>query len=206
MRSSPSIDRLLVDIEHGNVSDDSTHEMGIAHCVRCGGDTVPDKRALASDAHGTLVPARVIARDGYGVSYLKFPRKEGYVCGGYVCAAGSDGVKRLSGREYLSRRMKGLLLQCRLRRRGVGGVDEIAAIDGVDVFLGRSIWRLRLRIEFGMSMTRRLWCNSTGYGLGGQREEWEKGRREGGWDILRHGGAGQGWARNGSRWLVRCRT
>lgn len=98
--------------------------------------------------------------------------------------------------------MKGLLLQCRLRRRGVGGVEEIAAIDGVDVFLGRSIWRL-LRDVYDQELV--VQFNGLRSGRAKGRRGEAKGRREGAWDILRHG-VGQGWARKGSRWLVRCRT
>lgn len=80
MRSSPSIDRLLVDLEYGNISDDSTRERGVAHCARCGGGTVPDKRALASETHGILVLVRVIARrDGCGVLFeICAAREEGF--------------------------------------------------------------------------------------------------------------------------------
>lgn len=74
-RSATNIDWLLIDLEHGNISDDSMHEI-VAATTACGvspivrvveGQHWMIKRALDSGAHGTLVPVLEIVQDAKDV-------------------------------------------------------------------------------------------------------------------------------------------
>jgi 4-hydroxy-2-oxoheptanedioate aldolase len=81
-RSAPNIDWLLVDMEHGNISDDTMHEIvtaaaacGVSPIVRVAeGRHWMIKRALDSGAHGILVPVIETVEDAKKVAqYSKFP-------------------------------------------------------------------------------------------------------------------------------------
>lgn len=81
-RSSPNVDWILIDQEHGNISDDSMHEL-VAAAAACGVSPivrVPDaqhwmiKRALDAGAHGILVPLLQTAEQAADVvKWAKFP-------------------------------------------------------------------------------------------------------------------------------------
>lgn len=81
-RSALNIDWLLVDLEHGNISDDSMHEI-VAVAAACRVSPivrVPEgqhwmiKRALDAGAHGILVPVLETVEDAKNiVRYSKLP-------------------------------------------------------------------------------------------------------------------------------------
>lgn len=84
-RSARNLEWLLIDLEHGNISDDSMHEI-VAATAACGvspivrvaeGQPWMIKRALDSGAHGILVPVTDTAEDARNVvRYSKFPLLE----------------------------------------------------------------------------------------------------------------------------------
>jgi 4-hydroxy-2-oxoheptanedioate aldolase len=126
------MDWLLVDLEHGNISDDSMHEI-VAAAASCGVSPIVRvvegrhwmiKRALDSGAHGILVPALETVQDAKDVAQAsKFPPLgtrgfepllavekfvEQHPHGG--------GVKELTGREYLEQANNSLVIAVRSRR------------------------------------------------------------------------------------------
>ncbi|KAL3457672.1 Pyruvate/Phosphoenolpyruvate kinase-like domain-containing protein [Aspergillus heterothallicus] len=153
-RSSPNIDWLLIDLEHGNLSDDSMHEI-VAAAAACGVSPivrVPEgrhwmiKRALDSGAHGILVPVIETVEDAQNVvRYSKYPpfgnrgfesllAVEKFVKQG----AHGDDVRQLTGMEYLEQADSSLVVAIQIETKGaLENVKEIAAIPGVDVlFIG----------------------------------------------------------------------
>ncbi|KAL4758152.1 HpcH/HpaI aldolase family protein [Aspergillus foveolatus] len=123
-RSAPNINWLFVDLEHGNISNDSMHEI-VAAAAACG--TLPIvrtaesqhwmiKRALDGGAHGIMVPMIENVNDATRVvEDSKFPpRGKRY-----------GQIRQLTGVEYLQQADKCL------------NIDASAAIDGIDVlFIG----------------------------------------------------------------------
>ncbi|KAL2832660.1 Pyruvate/Phosphoenolpyruvate kinase-like domain-containing protein [Aspergillus pseudoustus] len=153
-RSSPDIDWLPVDLEHGNLSDDSMHEI-VAAAAACGVSPivrVPEgqhwmiKRALDSGAHGILVPVIETVEDARNVvRYSKYPPlgNRGFesllAVEKFVERAPHGGsVRQLTGVEYLEQADSSLIVAIQIETKGaLENVSEIAAIPGVDVlFIG----------------------------------------------------------------------
>ncbi|KAL4744482.1 hypothetical protein BDW72DRAFT_208976 [Aspergillus terricola var. indicus] len=151
-RSAPNIDWLLVDLEHGNVSDDGMHEI-IAAAAACGASPIVRvaegqhwmiKRTLDAGAHGIMVPMIETVDDARRVvEYSKFPPrgKRGFepllVVDKFVSTGANGKIRQLAGVEYLQQADEGCALE---------NVDAIAAIDGIDVlFIGPLISGLRSR-------------------------------------------------------------
>ncbi|PYH28137.1 HpcH/HpaI aldolase family protein [Aspergillus neoniger CBS 115656] len=153
-RSASNIDWLLVDLEHGNISDDSMHDI-VAAAAACGVSPVVQviegqqwmiKRALDSGAHGILVPVLESVQDARNiVKYSKFPPlgtrgfepllavekfAQQHPHGG--------GVRQLTGREYLEQANTSLVIAVQIETRSaLDQVKEIAAVPGIDVlFIG----------------------------------------------------------------------
>jgi 4-hydroxy-2-oxoheptanedioate aldolase len=148
------MDWLLVDLEHGNISDDSMHEI-VAAAASCGVSPIVRvvegrhwmiKRALDSGAHGILVPALETVQDAKDVAQAsKFPPPgtrgfepllavekfvEQHPHGG--------GVKELTGREYLEQANNSLVIAVQIETKSaLENVNEIARVPGIDVlFVG----------------------------------------------------------------------
>ncbi|PLB54901.1 2,4-dihydroxyhept-2-ene-1,7-dioic acid aldolase [Aspergillus steynii IBT 23096] len=153
-RSAPNIDWLLVDLEHGNISDDAMHEI-VAASAACGvspivrvmeGGRSMIKRALDSGAHGILVPVIETVEDAKKVvEYSKFPPlgKRGFepllAVEKFVEQHPHGGrVRQLTGMEYLRQADSSLVIAVQIERQGaLDNVSEIAAIPGIDVlFIG----------------------------------------------------------------------
>lgn len=153
-RSAHNIDWLLVDMEHGNISDDSMHEI-VAATAACGvspivrvseGQQWMIKRALDAGAHGILVPMLNTVEDVKAVvGASKFPPEgnrgfepllavekfvEQHPHGGIV--------KQLRGIEYLQQANDHLVTAIQIEtKEALDNVREIAATPGVDVlFIG----------------------------------------------------------------------
>lgn len=153
-RSANNIDWLLVDLEHGNISDDGMHDI-IAASAACGVSPVVRvveghgwmiKRALDAGAHGILVPmiktpedARKVVRacklppEGErGLEPLLAVEKfvEQHPHGGPVTP--------LTGFEYYQQANSSLVTAVQIEtKEALENVEEIASIPGVDVvFIG----------------------------------------------------------------------
>ena len=153
-RSSPHIDWILVDQEHGNISDDSMHEC-VAAIAACGVSPivrVPDgqhwmiKRALDAGAHGVLIPLLQTAGDAQNIAkFAKFPpignrgfgspfSMEKFVEQG---AHGSD-LKEITSVQYLREANEATVVAVQIETRSaLENVAAIAATPGIDVlFIG----------------------------------------------------------------------
>ncbi|KAL4884844.1 Pyruvate/Phosphoenolpyruvate kinase-like domain-containing protein [Aspergillus karnatakaensis] len=142
-RSSPYISWLLVDLEHGNISDDGMHEI-VAAAAACGVSPivrVPED----SGAHGILVPVVESVGDVEKVVRAsRFPPKgnRGFesllAIEKFVQHIPCGGVRELTGREYLEQADESLVIAVQIETKGAfDAVEEIAAVDGVDVlFVG----------------------------------------------------------------------
>lgn len=153
-RSATNMDWLLVDLEHGNLSDDSMHEI-VAAAAACGVSPIVRvaegrhwmiKRALDSGAHGILVPVLETVQDAKDVVQAsKFPPMgtrgfepllavekfvEQHPHGG--------GVRELTGREYLDQANDSLVIAVQIETKSaLENVKEIAMVPGIDVlFVG----------------------------------------------------------------------
>ncbi|GKZ67840.1 hypothetical protein AnigIFM50267_002392 [Aspergillus niger] len=153
-RSAKNMDWLLVDLEHGNISDDSMHEI-VAAAAACGvspivrvveGQHWMIKRALDSGAHGILIPVLETVQDAKDVVQAsKFPPLgtrgfepllavekfvEQHPHGG--------GVRELTGREYLEQANDSLVIAVQIETKSaLENVKEIAKVPGIDVlFVG----------------------------------------------------------------------
>lgn len=153
-RSTSNMDWLLIDMEHGNISDDSMHEI-VAAAAACGvspivrvleGQHWMIKRALDAGAHGILVPVLETEQDAKNVvKYSKYPPVgtrgfepllavekfvEQHPHGG--------GVREVSGNEYLEQANDSLVIAVQIETKSaLERVKEIAAVPGVDVlFIG----------------------------------------------------------------------
>lgn len=153
-RSATNIDWLLVDLEHGNISDDGMHEI-VAAAAACGVSPVVRvieghgwmiKRALDAGAHGILVPMIKTVEDARNVVRAsKFPPEgerglepllavekfvEQFPHGGPVTP--------LSGFEYYQQANSSLVTAIQIEtKEAFDNIEEIVAIPGVDVvFVG----------------------------------------------------------------------
>lgn len=155
-RAAPNIDWLLLDMEHGNISDDSMHEI-VAAAAACGvspivrvteGGRPMIKRALDSGAHGILVPVIDTVEEARKVvEYSKFPPKgkRGFepllALEKFVEQHPHNGpVRQLTGTEYLQQANDSIVIAIQIETKGaLEHVREIAAIPGIDVlFVGPS--------------------------------------------------------------------
>lgn len=153
-RSAANIDWILVDQEHGNISDDSMHEI-VAAAAACGvspivrvveGHQWMIKRALDAGAHGILVPVLETVEDARKVvESCKYPPlgKRGFeplLAVEKFVEQHRPGwpVKQLTGLEYLAQANSSLLIAVQIETKAaLENVHEIAAVPGVDVlFIG----------------------------------------------------------------------
>lgn len=153
-RSASSVDWLLIDLEHGNISDDSMHDI-VAAAAACGtspvvrvaeGQAWMIKRALDSGAHGILVPVLNTAEEARQVvRSAKFPPEgsRGFesllAVEKFVEQQPHGGhVKQLRGIEYLQQANSSLITAIQIEtQEALDNVEEIAAVRGVDVlFIG----------------------------------------------------------------------
>ncbi|KAK2616745.1 hypothetical protein QQS21_000357 [Conoideocrella luteorostrata] len=148
------MDWLLVDLEHGNISDDSMHEI-VAAAAACGispivrvaeGQNWMIKRALDSGAHGILVPVLESVRDAQNVvKASKFPPvgtrgfEPLFALEKFVEQhAHGGGARELTGREYLQQANSSLIIAVQIETQSaLQNVTEIAQVPGIDVlFVG----------------------------------------------------------------------
>ncbi|CAH0037078.1 unnamed protein product [Clonostachys rhizophaga] len=149
-RSAGNIDWILVDQEHGNISDDSMHAI-VAAAAACGvspvvrvmeGQRWMIKRALDAGAHGILVPMLDTAEEARKVvEYSKYPPlgRRGIRAparGGQHPHGGP--IKQLTGLEYLAQANSSLVIAVQIETmKGLRNVKEIAEVPGIDVlFIG----------------------------------------------------------------------
>ncbi|KAG5950038.1 hypothetical protein E4U53_005538 [Claviceps sorghi] len=139
------VDWVMVDCEHGNIDDGAMHEavpaiaaLGVAPLVR-----LPDlqswmvKRALDAGAHGILVPLLRSAKQARElVRAAKFPPHGNRGFGSPIAPACFSPVPSLT--EYLQQANDALLTMVQIEtQEALDEVEEIAAVDGVDVlFIG----------------------------------------------------------------------
>ncbi|KAL7273314.1 hypothetical protein RUND412_003843 [Rhizina undulata] len=137
-------DWILVDTEHGNLEDSAMHESinAIAGCGVSPIVRVPAaegwmvKRALDAGAHGIMVPLVSTAEEAMKVvSYSKFPPM-GVRGFGSPFSMGAFGVS--TAVEYLQQANESLLTVVQIEtKQALENVDEIAAVEGIDVlFVG----------------------------------------------------------------------
>ncbi|RAH78889.1 2,4-dihydroxyhept-2-ene-1,7-dioic acid aldolase [Aspergillus japonicus CBS 114.51] len=153
-RSSSNLEWLLIDLEHGNISDDTMHET-VAAAAACGvspivrvveGRPWAIKRALDSGAHGILVPMLETAEDARRiVQYSKFPPQgnrgfESLLAVEKFVEQHPHGgpVRELTGLEYLQQANDALVIAVQIETKAaLENVGAIAAVPGVDVlFIG----------------------------------------------------------------------
>ncbi|KAJ4253805.1 hypothetical protein NW762_010200 [Fusarium torreyae] len=153
-RSADNVDWILVDQEHGNISDDSMHDV-VAAAAACGvspivrvmeGQRWMIKRALDAGAHGILVPVLDTAAEAKKVvEYSKYPPmgRRGFepllAVDKFVEQHPHGGpVKQLTGLEYLRQANDSLVIAVQIETlEGLQNVEEIAAVPGIDVlFIG----------------------------------------------------------------------
>jgi len=154
-RSSSAVDWILVDQEHGNISDDSMHEI-VAASAACGVSPVvrvPDgqhwmiKRALDAGAHGILVPLLQTVEDAQNVvKWSKFPPVGNRGFGSPFSmekfieqpAHSSGNVTELSSVDYLQQANKHTVIAVQIETRSaLQNVRAIAEVPGIDVlFVG----------------------------------------------------------------------
>ncbi|KAH8910382.1 Phosphoenolpyruvate/pyruvate domain-containing protein [Coniochaeta sp. PMI_546] len=137
------VDGIILDCEHGHISDDSMHNsvaaisaLNVSPFIRIRGpahDII--KRALDTGAHGIVVPQINNADEARQiVQSSKFP-PQGVRGQGSPFAAIGHGI---TTPEYMRSANQTLLTMIQIETRaGVENVEEIAAVDGVDVlFIG----------------------------------------------------------------------
>ncbi|CAG8060811.1 unnamed protein product [Penicillium salamii] len=153
-RAASNMDWLLVDMEHGNISDDSMHEI-VAAAAACAvspivrvvdGQPWMIKRALDSGAHGILVPVLETVKDAEDVvRSSKFPPMGNRGFEPLLAVekfveqhAHGGNVKELSGREYLEQANNSLVIAVQIETQSaLEHVKEIAMVPGIDVlFVG----------------------------------------------------------------------
>lgn len=143
--ASTGVDWICVDCEHGNIADAQMHEAVTAIAATSVSPIVriPDnqtwmvKRALDSGAHGIMVPLlETPAQARELVASAKFPPtgKRGF--GSPFPQASFKGVS--SSAEYLQQANDALLTIVQIEtKEALANVEEIAAVDGIDVlFIG----------------------------------------------------------------------
>ncbi|PHH89496.1 hypothetical protein CDD83_5961 [Cordyceps sp. RAO-2017] len=139
------VDWVLVDCEHGNIDDGAMHDavpaiaaLGVSPLVR-----IPDvqswmvKRALDSGAHGVLVPLLRNAEQARQlVQAAKFPPVGQRGFGSPLSAERFSPMPTFT--EYLQQANDALLTMVQIEtREALEAVDEIAAVEGIDVlFIG----------------------------------------------------------------------
>ncbi|POR38676.1 4-hydroxy-2-oxo-heptane-1,7-dioate aldolase [Tolypocladium paradoxum] len=139
------VDWVLVDCEHGNIDDGAMHDavpaiaaLGASPIVR-----IPDiqswmvKRALDAGAHGVLVPLlRTVEQAKELVQAAKFPPVGRRGFGSPLSPERFHPMPTFT--EYLQQANDALLTMVQIEtREALEAVDEIAAVDGIDVlFIG----------------------------------------------------------------------
>ncbi|OOF93995.1 hypothetical protein ASPCADRAFT_150652 [Aspergillus carbonarius ITEM 5010] len=137
------LDGIIIDCEHGHISDDSMHSataaiasMGVSPLVRLRmthSDLI--KRALDAGAHGIVVPQINTAEEARSVvSYSKFP-PQGLRGQGSAFPALTHGIDIPT---YIKTANETLLTCIQIESKlGVENVDAICAVPGVDmIFIG----------------------------------------------------------------------
>lgn len=147
---TPNLDWIAVDQEHGNMSDDAMHE-SVAAIAACGVSPivrVPEgqhwmiKRALDAGAHGIIVPLLNTVQDAKDVvKYSKFPPTGNRGLGSGLSMekfiSGKTGeVEEVSMGDYFKYANSSTLVIVQIETAGaLEQVNEIAAVEGVDVLL-----------------------------------------------------------------------
>ncbi|CED82119.1 -dihydroxyhept-2-ene--dioic acid aldolase [Phaffia rhodozyma] len=141
--SLTGLDAVIVDCEHGNIGDDAMHNsvaaiaaQGVSPIIRVRGTTGDIlKRALDTGAHGVMIPQiNTAAEAEQVVRYSKFP-PQGLRGQGSAFPSIAHG---LTTPEYMLSANQTLLTIVQIETKaGVENVEEICAVDGVDlVFIG----------------------------------------------------------------------
>ncbi|RAH40598.1 HpcH/HpaI aldolase family protein [Aspergillus brunneoviolaceus CBS 621.78] len=137
------VDGIIIDCEHGNISDDAMHSsaaaiaaMGVSPLVRLR-MTHPDliKRALDAGAHGIVVPMINTAEEARAVvAHAKFP-PQGLRGQGSAFPAFAHGIDLPT---YIKTANETLITCVQIETKlGVENVDAICAVPGVDmIFIG----------------------------------------------------------------------
>ncbi|UZJ50694.1 hypothetical protein CBS101457_000014 [Exobasidium rhododendri] len=137
------LDGVIIDCEHGHISDDSMHNsvaaisaLGVSPIIRIRGPA-PDiiKRALDTGAHGIMVPQINTAEEARQIiQHSKFP-PQGNRGQGSAFPAIAHG---LTTPEYMLSANQTILTMIQIETvAGVENVDAICAVPGVDmVFIG----------------------------------------------------------------------
>ncbi|KAL5042462.1 hypothetical protein BDW71DRAFT_216929 [Aspergillus fruticulosus] len=141
--SLTGLDGIIIDCEHGHISDDSMHNavaaisaLGVSPIIRIRGpahDII--KRALDTGAHGIMVPQINSADEARAiVASSKFPPQGVRGQGSAFPAIGHG----LTTPEYMVSANETIITMIQIETRdGVENVEEICAVDGVDmVFIG----------------------------------------------------------------------
>ncbi|KAL6230642.1 hypothetical protein BDW75DRAFT_248533 [Aspergillus navahoensis] len=137
------LDGIIIDCEHGHISDDSMHNavaaisaLGVSPIIRIRGpahDII--KRALDTGAHGIMVPQINNADEARAiVASSKFPPQGVRGQGSAFPAIGHG----LTTPEYMVSANETIITMIQIETRdGVENVEEICAVEGVDmVFIG----------------------------------------------------------------------
>ncbi|KAJ4984806.1 aldolase citrate lyase family protein [Stagonosporopsis vannaccii] len=143
MVAQTGVDGIIIDCEHGYISDDSMHSstaavaaLGVSPLVRLRmthADLI--KRALDAGAHGIVVPQINTAEDARAVvSYSKFP-PQGLRGQGSAFPGITHG---LTTSAYLETANETLITCVQIEsKEGLQNVDAICAVEGVDmIFIG----------------------------------------------------------------------
>ncbi|KAL4821876.1 Pyruvate/Phosphoenolpyruvate kinase-like domain-containing protein [Aspergillus spinulosporus] len=141
--SLTGLDGIIIDCEHGHISDDSMHNavaaisaLGVSPIIRIRGpahDII--KRALDTGAHGIMVPQINNADEARAiVASSKFPPQGVRGQGSAFPAIGHG----LTTPEYMLSANETIITMIQIETKdGVKNVEEICAVDGVDmVFIG----------------------------------------------------------------------
>lgn len=137
------LDGIIIDCEHGHISDDSMHNsvaaisaLGISPIIRIRGPAHDIlKRALDTGAHGVMVPQVNTAEEAAAIVVSsKFPPQGVRGQGSAFPAIGHG----LTTPEYMKSANETIITMIQIETRaGVENVDAIAAVPGVDVvFIG----------------------------------------------------------------------
>lgn len=137
------LDGIIIDCEHGHISDDSMHNsvaaissLGVSPIIRIRGPAHDIlKRALDTGAHGVMVPQVNTAEEAAQiVQSSKFPPQGVRGQGSAFPAIGHG----LTTPEYMKSANETILTFIQIETRaGVENVDAIAAVPGVDaIFIG----------------------------------------------------------------------
>ena len=149
---TPGLDWIVVDCEHGNVSDEAMHE-SVAAIAACGVSPVvrvPEgqhwmiKRALDAGAHGIIVPLLTSAEDARNVArFSNFPPQGNRGLGSALSmekfVSGRTGeVKEVSMADYYRDANASTVVCVQIETASaLAQVDDIAKVDGIDVlFIG----------------------------------------------------------------------